>query len=115
MTHTSGPKSMRRCLPTSGRSASRYVLALLLLCPLALCAKELTCTHKGPDEYWINKITIDTQTRKVVLDVGPFKHPVGVIEFGGDPCEAARCVAETSSEALLCDLLVSVFDQHQCS
>lgn len=39
---------------------SRYLLAVLLLCPLALCAKELKCSHKGSEEFWINKISIDT-------------------------------------------------------
>ena len=61
-------------------SAARHFHALLLLCPLALCAEELKCSHKGLDEYWINKITIDTETKKVLLDVGPYRAPVSVIE-----------------------------------
>jgi hypothetical protein len=59
-------------------------LALALAAALALgfpaAAKQITCQHGGSGKFWINWITINTETKVVTIDQGPYESRVKVVQ-----------------------------------
>ena len=64
---------------TIPRSAAVALAAVLALGGPAT-AKELTCRYRGLGKFWINRITINTETKVVTIDEGPYEARAAVVQ-----------------------------------